>query len=83
MLAERAEWWSEVERDWPAAWRDALGSGDHGVLVTAEQARALRAELEAVLERYREAGTGRPGAIRVQVWSHLLPMVQQPPPGPE
>ena len=71
---ERAEWWSRVERDWPSEWRDALGGGDDGVTVTAAQARALREEIEAVLARYHDAGTGDPDAIRVQVWAHLLPM---------
>lgn len=70
----RAEWWAQAERAWPTRWRDALGGGDAGVTVTADQARALREEIEAVLDRYRDAGAGEPDAIRVHVWTHLLPM---------
>jgi DNA-binding transcriptional ArsR family regulator len=73
-LAERAERWAEVQHEWPDHWRDTLGSGDDAVLVTAEQARAMWDEIQAVVRRFREAGTGDPDAIRVQVWTHLLPI---------
>ncbi len=73
-LAERVERWAEVQHDWPDHWRDTLGSGDDAVLVTAEQARAMWDEIQAVVRRYRDAGGGDPGAIRVQVWTHLLPI---------
>ncbi len=76
---ERLERWAEVERTWPGHWRDALGSGDDGVRVTAEQAVALRQEIEAVIDRYREAGAGDPASIRVLVWTHLLPMDDRAP----
>lgn len=79
----RAERWADLERQWPDQWRDALGSGDDGVLVTAAQAVALREELEAVVERFHEAGAGDPDAIRVLVWTHLLPMDDRPPPQEE
>lgn len=73
-LAERAEHWAEAQRAWPARWRDTLGSGDDGVIVTASQARAMWDELAAVVRRYHDAGTGDPEAIRVRVWTYLLPM---------
>ena len=69
----RSAWWSEVQRDWPAEWRDALGGGDDAATVTPAQARALREELESVIERYRDIGSGDPEAIRVRIWMHLLP----------
>lgn len=72
-LAERVAHWVETERAWPARWRDTLGSGDDGVTVTAAQARDMWDEIEAVTRRYRTAGVGEPDAIRVQVWTHLLP----------
>ena len=73
-LAARAEWWADRQRSWPREWRDSLGISDDGVVVTADQARAMWDELHEVLRRYREAGVGEPGAIRVQVWNHLLPV---------
>ena len=72
-LAVRADHWAEAQRAWPARWRDTLGSGDDGVTVTAPQARAMWDEIAAVVQRYREAGVGDPAAIRVRVWTHLLP----------
>jgi DNA-binding transcriptional ArsR family regulator len=73
-LAARADWWADAQRRWPARWRDTLGSGDDGVTVTAEQARAMWDEVHEVVRRYREAGAGDPGALRLRVWTHVLPM---------
>ncbi len=78
-LAERVERWAERSTAWPPEWRDALGSGDDGVTVTAQQARAMWQEIETVVERYRDAGTGQPDAIRLLVWTHLLPLDDRPP----
>ncbi|GAA1476214.1 helix-turn-helix domain-containing protein [Nocardioides aestuarii] len=73
-MVERADHWYQTERDWPAAWRDALGSADDGIVVTPDQARALAEELRAVVRRYRDAGEGDPAAIRVRTFTYLLPM---------
>jgi len=79
-LAERTERWAESSHAWPARWRDTLGSGDDGATVTSDQARQMRDEIAAVIRRYREAGVGDPGAIRVRVWTHLLPLDDTIPP---
>lgn len=79
-LAERVERWAEAGRRWPAAWRDTLGAGDDGVTVTAAQARAMWDEIEQVIRRYRDAGADDPDAVRVLVWTHLLPLDDEPPP---
>jgi DNA-binding transcriptional ArsR family regulator len=71
---ERVERWTELSRDWPATWRDTLGPGDDSVTVTADQARAMWDEIQQVVRRYRDAGTGDVEAIRVLVWTHLLPL---------
>lgn len=78
-LAGRAEAWAEASHRWPARWRDTLGGGDDAVTVTAEQARALWDEIEAVVARYREVGRGVPGSRRVQIWTHLFPLDAEPP----
>jgi DNA-binding transcriptional ArsR family regulator len=78
-LTERVERWAERSPAWPAEWRDTLGSGDDGVTVTAAQARAMWEEISALVARYRGAGTGDPDAIRVLVWTHLLPLDDRPP----
>jgi DNA-binding transcriptional ArsR family regulator len=73
-LADGVERWAQMQHRWPAAWRDTLRSGDDSVLVTAQQAGAIWDEIQAVVRGYREAGAGEPDAIRVQVWTHLLPI---------
>ncbi|MGZ8738766.1 MAG: helix-turn-helix domain-containing protein [Nocardioides sp.] len=78
-LAERVDRWAEIGRSWPPEWRDTLGSGDGAVWVTATQARALWAEIESVISRYGDAGVRDEDAIRVQVWTHLLPLHDEPP----
>ncbi len=72
-LVECSQRWLDVEETWPARWRDACGLDDDSVLVTAEQLAALREEVEAVLARYREAGAGDPGALRVAVYATAYP----------
>lgn len=53
---------------------DVTGLQEAGVLVSAEQAASLRAELDAVLARYRRVGQGTPGAQRMVAWTALLPV---------
>ena len=72
-LAVRVERWAETQHRWPEAWQDTLGSGVDGVTVTSAQARAMWDEIAAVTRRYRDAGAGDPDAIRIQVWTHVLP----------
>jgi len=79
VLAERAERWAEAQHTWPAHWRDTLGSGDDAVRVTAGQAREMWDEISAVVRRYRDAGEGDPDAIRVHVWTHVLPLDDEVP----
>jgi hypothetical protein len=38
-------------------------------------------EIQEVTRRYREAGADDPNAIRVLVWTHLLPVDDTPPRG--
>ncbi len=78
-LAERVERWADRSPSWPAEWRDALGTGDDGVTVTAAQARAMWDEISEVVTRYRDAGSADPDAIRVMVWTHVLPLDDEPP----
>ncbi|MBM6400060.1 winged helix-turn-helix domain-containing protein [Phycicoccus sonneratiae] len=73
-LGERYERWLDVEHAWPAPWRDAMGMDDSWVLATPEQAAAMRAELDAVVARYRRVGQGNPGARRVAHYSVMYPV---------
>ncbi|TWE09249.1 ArsR family transcriptional regulator [Rudaeicoccus suwonensis] len=78
-FAERAGAWVSAAPTWPATWQEHCGLDDHAVLVTTEQLTALSAELAEVLDRYRRAGAGTPGARRVAAYTALLPI--DPPPG--
>ena len=78
-LTERLDSWADASPRWPAAWRDTLGAGDDSVTVTADQAKAMWSEIEAVVARYRDAGAGHEDAVRVMVWTHLLPVDDRPP----
>jgi predicted ArsR family transcriptional regulator len=70
--------WLDAEPAWPRGWRDALGASDAGALVTQDQARALAADVEQVVARYRSAGAGHPDALRVAVYTALLPVDTDP-----
>ncbi|MFC6705441.1 ArsR/SmtB family transcription factor [Flexivirga alba] len=77
-FAERAGAWIDDRDSWPATWQEHCGLADHAVLVTTEQLTALSAEMAEVMERYRRAGAGSPGARRVAAYTALLPV--DPPP---
>lgn len=77
-FAERAGAWIDDSDRWPATWQEHCGLADHAVLVTTEQLTALAAEMAEVMERYRRAGAGSPGARRVAAYTALLPV--DPPP---
>jgi DNA-binding transcriptional ArsR family regulator len=80
-MQAQADRWFAAERAWSRDWRDALGYGDDGVLVTPTQARALREEIQQVVTRYRHAGAGDPDATEVLVHTILLPTDTRPPAG--
>lgn len=61
-LVTRYQQWLDVEDTWPAQWRDATSLDDDVLDLTAEQLRALRSEIQAVIERYRVVGVGDPSA---------------------
>lgn len=79
-FAERAGAWIDDSASWPDTWQEHCGLADHAVLVTTEQLTALAAEMAEVMERYRRAGAGSPGARRVAAYTALLP-VDPPPAG--
>jgi DNA-binding transcriptional ArsR family regulator len=72
--AERMQGWLDVEHGWPKEWRDAMGSSDDVVEVTAAQAEKLLDELLAVLARYRTIGAGDPDARQVSLWLMMHPV---------
>jgi len=72
-FAARAERWQDASAEWPDAWVDATGLSDTFVVVTAEQLQQLRAELDAVADRFRHLGEDNPDARRVQLYSYLHP----------
>ncbi len=73
-FAEQFERWLDVEATWPAAWRDAAGMSDSFIIATAEQVESLKAEIDALLTKYRHVGQGNPGARRLAVYSVAYPL---------
>ncbi|MEO7421869.1 MAG: helix-turn-helix domain-containing protein [Ornithinibacter sp.] len=81
-LGERYEHWLDVEEGWPADWRDAVGMNDSWVVVTPQQAQALKREIDEVVARYRRVGQGNPQARRVAVYAVTYPVdLNRPPRG--
>ena len=64
--------WLDVAEAWPTDWQDAAGQGDAWVSVNPGQLQALRKQLDAALERYRDTDPA-PGARRVQFRQAALP----------
>ncbi|MGL5930458.1 MAG: ArsR/SmtB family transcription factor [Dermatophilaceae bacterium] len=73
-LGERFERWLDVEHTWPPEWRDAVGMSDSYVIATPDQVQSLKAEIDALLDRYRRVGQGNPDARRVAVYTVAYPL---------
>lgn len=72
--AQRFENWLDVEQTWPVEWRDAVGWNDDFVVLTSEQTRAMTAEIDEVVARYRSAGRGDPDARRLSLARVIYPL---------
>ena len=66
--------WLDVQQDWPVDWVDQLGINDNVALVSLDQLRAMRREIEDVLQKYRRVGQGNPEAKRVAVYTYAYPV---------
>lgn len=66
-LVTRYQQWLDVEDTWPAEWRDSTSIDDEVLDLTADQLGELRAEIRAVIERYRAAGDPEPAARPVAI----------------
>ena len=73
-FAEKFEKWLDVETTWPVAWRDACGMMDTFVIATPDQLVEMRAEIDAIHEKYRRVGQGNPNARRVAAYHVLYPL---------
>lgn len=77
-LMHRYQHWLDVEDTWSPPWRDATSLDDNVLLVTPAQLAGLRREMQAVIERYRDAGGDAPAARRVAVHTVAYPLDDQP-----
>ncbi|AGL19463.1 ArsR family transcriptional regulator [Actinoplanes sp. N902-109] len=73
-LNERVESWRRAQPGEPEEWRAAADFSDAYLLLDPAQLRAMTAELDAVIERYRQAGPG-PGARQVLCYLVAVPRV--------
>lgn len=76
-FAQRAEQWLDAAEGWPSEWVDTLGLDDSVVVVDVDDARRMRDELSAVLDRYRSSSS--PAARRVHVHLFTSPVEIDPP----
>ncbi|MGN8026019.1 helix-turn-helix domain-containing protein [Microbacterium sp. 22242] len=77
-FAMRAERWLDAEAAWPDEWVDRLGLDDALLTVNPEQLASFRAELDALVERYRRAGEGDPAARRIHLVVQSMPVDLDP-----
>lgn len=77
-LVAHYQQWLDVEDTWPAAWRDATSLDDDLLDLTADQLRALRSDLQAVIERYRDVGASDPTARPVAIHHVAYPRDLRP-----
>ena len=74
VYTRQAQDWVESRSQWPKSWQSASTMSDYQLVLTPEALTALNAELDAVVERYRDtADPGLPGVERVTVLLHDFP----------
>lgn len=73
-FAEQFEKWLAVEEAWPLEWRNAAGMNDSYVIATPTQLQEMKAEIDAIVDRYRRVGQGNPAARRLAVYSVTYPL---------
>lgn len=73
-FAEQFEKWLDVEEAWPLEWRNAAGMNDSYVIATPAQLQEMKAEIDAIVDRYRRVGQGNPAARRLAVYSVTYPL---------
>lgn len=75
-LLQHAEQWFAQRHEWSPAWRDAFGISDFFMTIPSDRLEALKAEVWALFERYRdEADPAGPAAAQVQVYLAAYPML--------
>ncbi|AEV87380.1 ArsR family transcriptional regulator [Actinoplanes sp. SE50] len=76
-FAQAAENWRRALPGEPESWQNAAGISDYTVHLDAARTEAMMREIEAVIERYRQAGQDdpRPGTRPVMVVAAALPRV--------
>jgi predicted ArsR family transcriptional regulator len=74
-FTDHIEQWRAAEPSEPVEWRDASHFSDYFLDLTAEQTRAMTAEIDAVIERYRSAGPAD-GVRQVLVYLATMPNLE-------
>jgi DNA-binding transcriptional regulator GbsR (MarR family) len=74
-LTEHLEAWRAAEPQEPREWRDAGQLSDYYLTLNATQTRALTAEIDAVIDRYRSAEPG-PDARQVLLYLAAVPNLE-------
>lgn len=72
-FAHHAEDWLDASQEWPREWAEGMGLHDTLVTVTSDQLPSLRAELDAVLSRYRDRYATEPDARQLSVFTYVYP----------
>lgn len=80
-VSDQAERWLDASTQWPPRWRSASATTAEMVLVSPAGLAELRAEMDALLRRYRRRGQGNPKARRVAVYTVCVPLDLERPPG--
>jgi len=80
-FVERYEAWLDVQRTWPLDWQDEAGASDYALRLSAARLAAFNADIQALLERYREMpaaeGTATDEEI-VQIYVYAFPLEARP-----
>jgi predicted ArsR family transcriptional regulator len=75
-LTEHYQQWRAAEPQEPVEWRDASELSDHFLELNAAQTRAVTAEIDAVVDRWRAVAPG-PGARQVLLYLAAMPNLEE------
>jgi len=77
-FVDRFQGWLDTHEAWPMDWRQVGDASDHLLRVSPRRLAELMAEIEALLERYRDPDPGDPDARAVEFDVHAFPLGPEP-----
>lgn len=77
-FVDRFQHWLDIHAEWPLEWQEVADASDYLLQVSPKRLAELQAEMDALIERYRNPDPGDADAKHVEVHVHAFPLDPTP-----